>query len=109
MTIQQTGFLRDQQGNYIAKDPDASLQYGVDWSQWLTAGDNLFSSTWTVETTGTNAITYTSPFILDNVALVTLENGQAGTIYTVANTIVTDEGWSDTRRFRVKVEPRFIK
>lgn len=109
MTIKQTGFSKDSQGTYILKDPDASLQYGIDWSDWLTAGDNLDTATWTVETTGTNAITSTSPFILDNVSLVTLEGGQSGTIYTVANTITTDEGWTDTRRFRVKVEPRFIK
>lgn len=109
MTIKQTGFQRDTVGNYIIKDPQAVLQYGVDWSEWLTTGDNLSDSTWTVETTGTNQITTTSPFILDNVALVTLVAGNPGEIYTVANTVTTDEGWTDTRRFRVKVDNRYIK
>ena len=109
MTIKQTGFQRDTVGNYITKDPSAVLQYGVDWNEWLTSGDSLTDSTWTVETTGTRQLTATGPFILDNVALVTLTSGQPGEIYTVANTITTAEGWTDTRRFRVKVDNRYIK
>lgn len=109
MTIKQTGFLKDLAGNYIPKDPQANLQYGVDWRDWLAPGDNLLTSTWQVESTATNAIESTTPFILDNVALVTLTGGVEGEIYTIANTITTDKGWQDVRRFRVKVERRYIK
>jgi hypothetical protein len=109
MTIKQTGFLKDVNGTYIPKDPNASLQYGMDWSEWLPQGGSLSSSTWTVETTGTNAITVADSTIFNNVALVTIAGGVEGTNYTVANTITTDDGFVDARRFRVKVEKRFVK
>jgi hypothetical protein len=109
MTIRQTGFMKDVVGTYIIKDPDAQLQYGIDWSQWLQLGDALQSATWTVETTGTNAIVAQNNNILDGVSLTTLVHGNPGTIYTVANTVTTQQGYVDTRRFRVKVEDRFIQ
>jgi hypothetical protein len=109
MTIKQTGFLKDVNGTYIPKDPNASLQYGMDWKEWLVQGDTVSSSTWTVETTGTNAVTVADSTILDNVALITIAGGQEGTVYTVANTIVTGDGYVDARRFRVKVEKRYAK
>lgn len=109
MTIKQTGFLKDINGTYIPKDPNAILQYGMDWKEWLVQGDVISTATWTVETTGTNAITVADSTILDNVALITIAGGEEGTIYTVANEITTQDGLIDVRRFRVKVEKRFIK
>jgi len=32
------------------KDPDAVLDYGFDWSDWLADGETISTSTWTVET-----------------------------------------------------------
>ena len=109
MTIKQTGFLKDVNGTYIPKDPNARLQYGMDWSEWLVQGDTVSSSTWTVETTGTNAVTVADSTILDNVALITIAGGQEGTVYTVSNRITTGDGYVDARRFRVKVEKRYAK
>ena len=45
-----TGFLRDNKGAYIHKDPDANLVYGVDFTEYLNAGDNLTSATITIQT-----------------------------------------------------------
>jgi hypothetical protein len=108
MTIRQSGFLKDTVGTYILKDPRATLQYGIDWSEWLEPGDDIAASSWAVETTGTNLIVATTNGSLDGVALVSISSGTTGEIYTVRNTISTDQGYSDTRRFRIKVENRYI-
>jgi hypothetical protein len=105
---QQSGFLKDIVGAYIPKDPNASLQYGVDWTDWLDAGDSIVSASWAVETTSTNAIEASLPNILANVTSTTLTGGDTGTVYTVAVSIVTTENYQDTRRFRVKCENRFL-
>ena len=109
MTIRQSGFLKDITGTYILKDPQSELQYGIDWSDWLEAGDTVTSATWTVETTGTAIeLVANDAVVLDNVALVTIRLGTAGEIYTVSNKITTAQGYIDARRFRLKVEKRFI-
>ena len=105
---QQTGFLKDIVGVYIPKDPNASLQYGIDWTDWLSVSETVTTSTFAVETTGTGLVTLTNPIILDNVTAVTITGGTTGTIYTIANTITTSESWRDVRRFRVKVDKRFL-
>lgn len=105
---QQTGFLKDVLGAYIPKDPNAVLQYGVDWTDWLAAGDSITNATWAVETTGTNLITLSDDIVFDNVSAVTISDGTAGTNYTVAVTITTADEWTDTRRFRIKCENRFL-
>lgn len=105
---QQTGFLKDIKGAYIPKDPDAILQYGIDWTDWLSAGETVTTSTFQVETTGTGLISLSNSIIFDNVTAVTISGGTTGTIYTVMNTITTSESWQDVRRFRVKVEDRFL-
>ena len=109
MTIRQTGFLKDHLGTYIVKDATAELQYGMDWKEWLEIGDTIVTTTWAVETTGTNLISANSGGQLDGVALVTITSGTVGEIYTVRNTIETQQGYIDSRRFRIKVENRFVQ
>jgi hypothetical protein len=109
MTIRQSGFLKDVTGTYILKDPEANLQYGVDWKDWLETSDQVSTSTWRLETTGTSVdLLVEGVAVLDNVSLASISAGTIGEIYTVANIIETQQGYKDTRRFRVKVEKRFI-
>lgn len=110
MTIRQTGFLKDSVGTYIVKDPTAELQYGMDWKEWLELGDTIVTTDWTVETTGTSvALVASSGGQLDSVALVTITGGTVGEIYTVRNTIETQQGYVDSRRFRIRVQDRFVQ
>lgn len=87
----------------FTKDPDAVLDYSVDWSAWL-AGDEIASSEWLLEdgalieiVTDTNTATK---------ATVWLRGGNAGTTYLVTNRIVTTGGRTDDRTISVKVEDR---
>ncbi len=85
----------------FTKDPQATLDYQVDWSDWLGA-DTIATSTWTVPT----GLTKTDESKTDTSATVWLSGGTAGQIYTVMNHIVTVGGRTDERSFRVFVQDR---
>ncbi len=77
------------------KDPDAVLDYSVDWSKWL-AGDQIETSAWFFSdpvlqpSDDSNTTTRTT---------VWLSGGMAGQSYTVTNGIVTSGGRTDDRSF----------
>jgi hypothetical protein len=87
----------------FTKDPDAILDYSVDWSAWL-GGDQIASSEWLLEQGALiEKVTDTSTATK---ATVWLRGGQAGTTYLVTNRIVTTGGRTDDRTISVKVEDR---
>jgi len=109
MTISQTGFKRDLVGSYISKDPGATLQYAVDWSEWLPSGDTIATTVWTQESVHTNGnLTLTNSSTANGVNTVDISGGTDGELYTVKNTITTNENLIDVRRFRIKVEKRYL-
>ena len=87
----------------FTKDPDAVLDYSVDWSLWL-AGDEIFTSEWLLEEGA--LIEKATDSNTTNKATVWLRGGQAGTTYLVTNRIVTVGGRTDDRTISVKVEDR---
>lgn len=112
MAITFTGFKKDVKGSYIVKDPGTEIIYSIDWSQWLETSDDLATSTFTVvDIVGDAAnLTISSQGInaVDQQTYVELAGGTAGETYTVKNTITTDNGITDVRRFRVRVEDRYL-
>ena len=87
----------------FTKDPDAVLDYSVDWSAWL-AGDEISSSEWQLENGA--AIEKVTDTNTTTSATVWLRGGDAGTTYLVTNRIVTMGGRTDDRTITVKVEDR---
>jgi len=109
MTISQTGYKRDLTGSYIAKDPGATLDYNIDWSDWLPTGDSISTSTWTQESVHTGGnLTLGGSSVANNVTSVLISSGREGEIYTVRNTITTNENLTDVRRFRIRIEKRYV-
>ena len=108
----QTGFRQDNLGSYIDKDPEATLVYSLDWTNWLEPGDLIANSQMTVSTiTGDAApvtISTQGVQINDNVTYVELSGGSTGNVYTVTNTITTANLSVDVRRFRLKVVQRYL-
>lgn len=105
-----TGFLADNEGTYIDKDPTASLVYTLDWSQWLPSGQTISTSSWQLETiTGD-----TSPLVNEahnhttTTAQVEISGGTVGKQYKAYNTITTNSGYVERRYFRLKVKARSI-
>lgn len=111
-----TGFKRDNNGAYIEKHPDANIQYGVDFTDYLNSSDAVSSTTVTIESiTGdpsplrfpTNAAT---DVIITGGAVVGIRliGGTTDYIYNVDVKIFTDDGDTDSRRFRVIIGPKHL-
>lgn len=84
------------------QDPDAILDYEMDWSEWLSDGDTIASSTWIVPegvTTAGEANTTTT-------ATVWLSGGVAHSRYRVTNRIVTAGGRQNDCSFDLCVQER---
>lgn len=109
---QLTGFRTDRSGAYIEKDPDAVLDYSMDWSDWLSAGDALTTATWTVSTisgdTSPMAVDSSSINTLTGIATAIVSGGTANNTYTLKCHITTDNGLVDERTFRLLVKNRSL-
>ena len=113
MTITQSGFKKDITGTYIVKDPGAIITYTVDWSEWLPTTSNISTSTWTISTVtgdGANALAKSSDGIShsNQYTYIQVNKGTSGNTYTVKNTVLTTDGTTDVRRFRIRVEDRYL-
>jgi hypothetical protein len=84
------------------KDPEANLDYQLDWSPWLEDNEIITTSTF-IATTG---LTVASSSHTATTATVWLSGGTVGTSYTVTNEIITSGGRIDDRSFTVRVEQR---
>lgn len=85
----------------FVKDPNAVLDYAVDWSRWL-AGDEIATSTWTVPA----GLTKLGDSTTTTRATVWLAGGTVGQSYTVTNRITTAGGRTEERSFIIRVEER---
>ena len=83
------------------KDPDAILDYTVDWSRWL-GTDTILTSQWTVPTGLTEVSATNTP----TSATVWLSGGTAGQSYPVTNRITTAGGRTEDRTITIRVEER---
>lgn len=109
MTITRTGYEKDTQGSWIAKDPSAQLVYSMDWSEWLPVGDTVASVTYTLQVRANDP----APLVRQSqgvqsgtLTYVELSGGAVSKVYTVTAAITTTDGNTDRRSFRVKVENR---
>lgn len=104
-----TGFTITINGLEIQKDPQSSLIYTFDWSEWLDEGDTIDNVNYVVTTRSNDP----NPLLklsegIDTAGrtYVELSAGQNNKTYTVTANIVTTNGLVDSRFFRVKVQPR---
>ena len=83
------------------KDPNAVLDYTVDWETWL-GGDTISTSAWTVGT----GLTEDSDSNTTTSATVWLSGGTTGTDYACTNRIVTAAGRTEDRTIHIRVRER---
>lgn len=88
-------------GTWI-KDPDAVLDYTVDWSDWLEAGDAIATSAAVADT----GITVTSVLDTDTAVTAWISGGTVGTNYTVRFRITTTGSRTDDRTITLLVRQR---
>lgn len=82
------------------KDPNATLNYSVDWSDNLT-GETIGTSTWSSSPTG---LTVGTGSISSLSTTTSVAGGTAGYVYVVSNKVYTSNGIVDERSFTLRVE-----
>ena len=82
----------------FTKDPDAVLDYQVNWATWL-GDDTISTSDWIVPT----GLTEDSASNTTTAATIWLSGGTVNTDYAVVNRIVTAGGRTDDRTIVIRV------
>lgn len=72
---------------FALKDPAATLDYAMDWTNWLAPSDSISTSTWTCTSTGITISSATAHGTATTT--VWLAGGTAGEVYDVTNHILT--------------------
>ena len=90
----------------LMKDPEAVLDYSIDWGADYLAGDALTDSSWTVSPAEPGGVAIVSDRSDLLVATVEVEGGIAGRLYRLTNHVVTAEGREDSRSIMIRVEKR---
>jgi hypothetical protein len=92
----------------VTKDPDAELDYGFGWTEWLAdvpAGedpDTISSSSWIVS--GADSELSDADATHDETTTtVWLSGGTVGITYTVTNRIVTAGGRTEDRSMQIRI------
>jgi hypothetical protein len=85
----------------FAKDPNAVLDYTIDWARWL-AGDQIATSEWLVPP----GLTKVADTKTAASATVWLSGGTPSESYIVTNRITTAGGRTEDRSFTIRVEER---
>ena len=87
------------------KDPGSTLDYTIDWTNWL-GSDTVSSVSYTLDSgiTTSTAIGGSATATTSTTTRVNITGGTAGTIYNVKAEMTTTEGRVVVRNFRVKVE-----
>ena len=93
----------------IEKDPNAKLDYGIDWTDWLKqrngSTDQIVASTWTISGPDT-ALTQTDSSFSTTQTGVWLAAGTNGSTYAVTNHVTTAAGREDDRTLTIAVKQR---
>lgn len=84
----------------ISKDPNARLDWQIDWSSALVTGDSISSSAWTVP----SGLTKYAESNTSTATTVWLDGGTAGQVYAVVNRVTTANGAIDDRTLQVVIE-----
>lgn len=90
--------------NSYTKDPNAVVDFAIDWSAWLAltppgTADTISTSTWTVPA----GLTKGSEINTTTKATVWLSGGTAGETYEITNRIVTAGGRTYDQTLRIVV------
>lgn len=89
------------------KDPNDIIDYAVNWAKWLRPGDEIISSTWTVES-GLNKIADPTTDVMDpftpTIATVWVAGGTDGTDYAALNRITTTQGRQRDKTITIRVQ-----
>lgn len=85
----------------FTKDPDAVLNYRMDWTDWLAGTDTILASEWTA-----SGVTIDSSSFTQTTADCVVSGGVAGTTGSISNKITTAGGLVDERTIQLQIRER---
>lgn len=84
----------------FTKQPSDAMDYDIDYTDWLTSGDNVQSAVVTPDT----GITLDSMVINDPRIKIWLSGGTAGTTYKITCTMTSADGRVRQDEFKIRVK-----
>lgn len=90
----------------MLKDPDAVLDYAIDWGAEYLGGDLLAQSDWSVVPEETGGVTLVGSDFDATTTTAKAAGGVAGRIYRLVNRVVLQSGRVDDRSIVLRVEKR---
>jgi hypothetical protein len=91
---------------YLLKDPDAVLDYAVDWGAQYLGGDLIAQSAWSVSPDEAGGVAIVGEDFSASTATVKAGGGIAGRLYRLINQVVLESGRTDNRSILLRVEAR---
>ncbi len=92
--------------SFLLKDPDAVLDYSVDWGAEYLLGDILAESEWSVVPDEIDGVSIVGSDFDATTSTVKAAGGLPGRIYKLLNEVVLDTGRIDSRSIVLRVEKR---
>ena len=105
----KTGFEYRNNQLTIDKDPEASLTYTLDWSEWLEVNDIISMAEFSIQARSNDPaplINADSGIVDGTKTYINVEGGQLYKLYTVSVKVTTSNGLIDKRNFKVNVMHR---
>lgn len=90
----------------LLKDPEAVLDYSIDWGAEYLGGDLIAASQWSVEPSEAGGVRIAGDDFSASETRVKAAGGEAGKLYRLVNEVTTASGRSDSRSILLRVEQR---
>ena len=92
--------------SFLMKDPDAVLDYSIDWGAEYLGGDLVANSSWAVEPDEPDGVAITGSDFDATTTTVKAAGGVPGRIYRLVNHVTLESGRVDSRSIVLRVEAR---
>jgi hypothetical protein len=90
----------------LLKDPEAILDYAVDWAAEYLDSDQIAQSNWTVEPIEEGGAEIVVSDVASGAAIVKVGGGVPGHLYRLSNHVLLASGREDNRSIILRVEQR---
>ena len=90
----------------LMKDPDAVLDYSIDWGAEYLGGDLVADSSWTVDPDEPGGVNIAGSDFDATTTTVKAAAGLSGRIYRLVNHVTLESGRIDSRSIVLRVEVR---
>lgn len=87
----------------LVKDPDAELDYALDWADWLSDSETISAASWSSYPDG---LTLAGDAINDSVTSVLVSGGSFGAVHALRCRVTTSLGRKDDRTLTLRIQHR---